>query len=89
MRLGFSKRLPARVNAEQREQNIGGVTVTKFEQVGVELQYEASNRHEANRSFKYSCRVCCERGMRIECDRCAIAVTHAITVAAFDTVKEG
>jgi len=88
MRLGFSKRLPARVNAEQRELNIGGATVTKFEQVGVELQYEASNKHEANRSFKYSCRVCCERGMRIECDRCAIAVTHAITVAALDTAKE-
>lgn len=80
--------MPARVNAEQRELNIGGVTVTKFEQVGVELQYEASNKHEANRSFKYSCRVCCERGMRIECDRCAISVTHAITVAAFDTAKE-
>jgi hypothetical protein len=88
MRLGFPKRLPARVNAEQRELNIGGATVTKFEQVGVELQYEASNKHEANRSFKYSCRVCCERGMRIECDRCAIAVTHAITVAALDTAKE-
>ena len=88
MRLGFSKRLPARVNAEQRELNIGGATVTKFEQVGVELQYEATNKHEANRSFKYSCRVCCERGMRIECDRCAIAVTHAITVAALDTAKE-
>lgn len=87
MRLGFPKRLPARVNAEQRELNIGGATVTKFEQVGVELQYEASNKHEANRSFKYSCRVCCGRGMRIECDRCAIAVTHAITVAAFDTIK--
>ena len=63
----------------------GGTTVTKFEQVGVEFQCEARNKNEANRSFRYSCRVCCEHGMRIECDRCAIAVTHAILVAAFDT----
>ena len=88
MRLGVFPNGCQPVYAEQRELNIGGATVTKFEQVGVELQYEASNKHEANRSFKYSCRVCCERGMRIECDRCAIAATHAITVAAFDTAKE-
>lgn len=65
-----------------------GVTVTKFEQIGVGFQYEATNKAEANRSFNYSCRVCCERGMRIDCARCAIAATHAITVAAFET-KQG
>lgn len=59
--------------------------MTKFEQVGVEFQYDARNKKEANRSFQYSCRVCCERGMHIECDGCAIAVTHAVLVAAFDT----
>lgn len=63
----------------------GGATVTKFEQVGVAFQYDARNKKEANRSFQYSCRVCCERGMQIECDRCAIAVTNAVLVAAFDT----
>jgi predicted DNA-binding ribbon-helix-helix protein len=61
--------------------------MTKFERVGVNLQYEAENKHEANRNFRYSCRVCCERGMRIECDRCAIAYTHDSTVAAFDTLN--
>ena len=59
--------------------------MTKFDQVGVEFQYDARNKKEANRSFQYSCRVCCERGMHIECDRCAIAATNAILVAAFDT----
>ena len=59
--------------------------MTKFAQVGVEFQYDARNKKEANRSFQYSCRVCCERGMHIECDRCAIAATNAILVAAFDT----
>ena len=61
--------------------------MTKFEQVGVEFQYDARNKKEANRSFQYSCRVCCERGMHIECDRCAIAATNAILVAAFDTER--
>lgn len=66
-----------------------GAIVTKFEQVGIELQYDARNKQEANKNFRYSCRVCCERGMRLECDRCAIASTHAVTVAAFETAEAG
>lgn len=63
-----------------------GVIVTKFEQVGINLQNDAKSKEDAVRSFSYSCRVCCERGMRLSCDRCAIAVTHASTVAAFDSL---
>ncbi len=59
--------------------------MTKFEQVGMNFQYEALDKRDANKSFQYSCRVCCERGMRLSCDRCAIATTHAITIGAFDT----
>ncbi len=62
--------------------------MTKFEQVGVSFQNEATNKRDAERSFAYSCRCCCERGMRINCDRCAIAVTHHMTIAAFDTVAQ-
>lgn len=58
--------------------------MTKFEQVGVSYQNDAGSKREANRSFRYSCRVCCERGIRIECDRCAIAITHDAVVAAFE-----
>ena len=61
--------------------------MTKFEQVGVQLQNEATNKQDAMRSFAYSCRCCCDKGMRIECDRCAIATTHRMTVAAFDTIQ--
>lgn len=61
--------------------------MTKFEQVGVQLQNEATNKHDAIRSFAYSCRCCCDKGMRIECERCAIAATHRMTVAAFDTIQ--
>lgn len=63
------------------------MALTKFEQIGVNYQHDATSKHEANRSFRYSCRVCCERGMRIECDRCAIAATHDAVVAAFDTAQ--
>jgi len=66
-----------------------GDIVTKFEQVGVSFQNDATNKREANRSFQYSCRVCCERGIRIECDRCAIAAVHAANIAAFDTMQSG
>lgn len=58
--------------------------MTKFENIGVLYQYEARNKHEANKSFEHSCKCCCEKGMRIECDRCAIAHTHSMIIAYFD-----
>jgi len=61
--------------------------MTKFEQVGVNYQNDAMDKRETNKSFRYSCRVCCERGIRVECDRCAIAVTHDAVVAAFETAQ--
>ena len=60
------------------------MVLTKFEQVGINFQNDATSKREANKSFRYSCRVCCERGIRIECDRCAIAATHDVVVAAFE-----
>ena len=58
--------------------------MTKFENIGVLYQYDAQNKHDANKAFEYSCKCCCEKGMRIECDRCAIAHAHAMVVACFD-----
>ena len=64
--------------------------MTKFEQVGINYQYNANNIHEANKSFNYSCQCCCNKGMRIDCDRCAIAHVHNMVVACFnDMNKEG
>ena len=57
--------------------------MTKFEQVGVNYQYNARSKYEANSSFMRSCHCCCERGMRIDCDRCAIAHTHSMVMATF------
>ena len=61
--------------------------MTKFESVGVQYQYDADSKQQANKSFLYSCKCCCEKGMRIECDRCAIAHAHAMVVACLDDKK--
>ena len=61
--------------------------MTKFEQVGVNYQNDAESKEQANRSFRYSCECCCTRGMHSECDRCAIAVAHNLTIAAFENNK--
>lgn len=65
------------------------MALTKFEQVGVNYQLDSASKQEANRNFRYSCRVCCNRGMRIECDRCAISATHDAVVAALETAQNG
>jgi hypothetical protein len=57
--------------------------MTKFESIGVQYQRDADSKQEANKLFLYSCKCCCEKGMRIECDRCAIAHAHAMVVACF------
>lgn len=59
--------------------------MTKFEQVGVNFQHDAITKEQARRSFDYSCNCCCNRGMHIDCDRCAIAAAHKLTIAALDT----
>lgn len=55
--------------------------MTQFEHIGVQNQMDATNIFEANRAFSSSCRFCSERGIRIECDRCAISVVHDRIVA--------
>ncbi len=62
--------------------------MTKFEQVGINYQYDAKTKEQAQRSFKYSCNCCCEKGMRIDCDKCAISHVHAMIVAIFDNKEE-
>lgn len=58
--------------------------MTKFEQRGIQFQYDASNKEQAQKSFAYSCDCCCTKGMRIECDHCAINCTHQMIIAYFD-----
>lgn len=62
--------------------------MTKFETIGVELQHESVTKEEALRNFRYSCRCCCNRGMKIDCDHCAISATHAMTIAIMDDIQK-
>lgn len=62
--------------------------MTKFEQVGINYQYDAVTKEQAIRSFHYSCNCCCNKGMHIDCDCCAIATAHAMIVAIFDSKNE-
>ena len=62
--------------------------MTKFEQVGINFQYDANTKEQAIKSFNISCNICCCKGMRIDCDRCAIAEAHSLIMASFDTRKE-
>lgn len=62
--------------------------MTKFEQVGVNLQNDSVTKEEARKNFAYSCRVCCNRGMQIHCDRCAISVCHQQTMACLNDLAK-
>lgn len=62
--------------------------MTKFETIGISYQVESVSKEEAVKNFQHSCYCCCMRGMRIECDRCAIAVAHKHVVATFEAKDE-
>lgn len=57
--------------------------MSKFEQVGVERQLESDSRREALKAFKHSCKVCCYRGIKIECEKCSIFHVHNEVMACF------
>lgn len=58
--------------------------MTKFESIGVERQYASASKYEADKNMKISCDCCCHKGMRIDCDRCAISFAHSLVVATFE-----
>ena len=57
--------------------------MTKFEQIGVNRQFDAVNTEDANKAFARSCEVCCNRGIKLDCDKCCIAYTHKLICAYF------
>lgn len=61
--------------------------MTFFESKGVEFQMSANTIEQADRMFNYSCQICCNRGLRIDCDRCAICCVHDQVCAAMDDEK--
>ena len=59
--------------------------MTKFEQVGVNIQYDSTTKEDAIKKFSRSCECCCKRGMQIRCDKCAIETVHKLVIASFET----
>ena len=62
--------------------------MTKFETIGVNRQYEAETVREANKAFNHSCDCGCNRGMKIDCDKCSIAFVHSLVIACFNGNEE-
>lgn len=61
--------------------------MTKFEQVGVNIQYDACSKHDAQRAFARSCHACCNKGLQLDCEKCTIAQAHNLVVAIFDDME--
>ena len=61
--------------------------MTVFEEIGVQRQSECSTRFDAMRQFRNSCNICCNRGMQIDCDRCAIANEHKQVLEAIAIIE--
>ena len=62
--------------------------MTKFEQVGINIQYDSATKEDAQKRFSRSCECCCTKGLQIECDRCAIVTVHQLVLASFENQKE-
>lgn len=58
--------------------------MSSFEQRGVDIQLNARTQDHAKESFERSCDICCLRGLRIDCDRCAIRVVHERLINAMN-----
>lgn len=62
--------------------------MTRFEENGVDLQELSSSRREAERKFQRSCELCCNWGLFIHCDRCAIDCAHTRMMEVFSVMKK-
>lgn len=58
-----------------------------FEERGVEFQYNSASATQAKKNFSNSCNACCRKGIRLDCNRCAISATHSLVLAMFQRVS--
>ena len=61
--------------------------MTYFESKGVEIQGNCLNEFQARKQFERSCECCCMRGLRINCDSCAVKAAHEQVLDAFASSK--
>lgn len=59
--------------------------MTKFEQVGVNMQYDSPTKELAIKKFSRSCECCCTKGVHIKCEHCAIETVHKLVIASFES----
>lgn len=57
--------------------------MTKFEQIGVNNLMSTTNKFDLQKGFNWSCNCCCTKGLRINCDRCAIAYNYKLLMAYY------
>lgn len=62
--------------------------MTKFEQVGVNMQYSSATKEIAISKFSRSCDCCCNKGLHIDCGRCAIETVHKLVIASFESLEK-
>lgn len=62
----------------------GVMSMTYFESVGVERQYNANSLEKADREFARSCKKCATQGKPIRCAQCAIDFAHSVITACFN-----
>lgn len=60
----------------------------KFETIGVNLQKDSDSPEESVSKFQISCEICSTRGMKLDCDRCAIKASHSLVMASFGVMPE-
>ncbi len=61
--------------------------MTKFEQVAINIQYQAYDKKWAVKQFANTCHLCCLRGRHADCDRCNIASVHKLVIASIDDTE--
>jgi len=54
--------------------------MTRFEEIGVDRQWDARNPWQAKKQLEISCELCCNKGLRIQCTRCQIQNAHELVM---------
>lgn len=57
--------------------------MTRFEERGVNRQYNSRSAREATRALERSCELCATQGKFISCDKCAIAYVNQLVTEMF------
>lgn len=70
--IGYNGKIPHEI--ERR------TTMTRFEEIGVERQWDSTNPWQAEKQKEISCKLCVNKGLRIECTRCHIEAAHDLVL---------